>query len=122
MTQQPWVSVMGCAHSAEVALAEIKARGLALPENVRFWSLRCGAELDELDILNVLGKGAERVVILVCCDGACRSVNGGQWAEKRVLAVQGMLKELGMDPACVELHKMAPNMPLDLLAWLNEKK
>jgi coenzyme F420-reducing hydrogenase delta subunit len=118
---QPWVSVMGCAHSAEVALAELKARGQEIPEKVRFWSLHCGAELDELDILDVLLKGAERVVILVCCDGACHSVNGGQWAEKRVLAVQGTLKELGLDPACVELHKMAPNMPVDLLAWLNGK-
>jgi coenzyme F420-reducing hydrogenase delta subunit len=118
---QPWVSVLGCKHSAEVALDELKARGLALPENVRFWSLRCGAELDEVDILDVLLKGAERVVVLACCDGACRSVNGGQWAEKRVQAVQGTLTELGLDPTCVELHKMAPNMPLDLLAWLNGK-
>jgi coenzyme F420-reducing hydrogenase delta subunit len=95
---------------------------VAVPENVRFWSLRCGAELDELDILDVLLKGAERVIILVCCDGACRSANGGQWAEKRVQAVQSMLTELGMDPAVVELHKLAPNMPMDLLAWLSGKK
>ena len=37
------------------------------------------------------------------------------------LIVQELLKELGMDPACVELHKMAPNMPQDLLAWLGAK-
>jgi coenzyme F420-reducing hydrogenase delta subunit len=115
---QPWVAVLGCAHSAQVALDDLKARGVALPQNVRFASLRCGAELDELNILELLQQGAERVLVLVCCDGACRSVNGGQWAEKRVQAVQGILSELEMDPACVELHKMAPNMPMDLLAWV----
>jgi len=116
---QSWTMVLGCAHSAQVALDTLKARGVDLPENVRFTTLRCGAQLDELDLLNALQQGAERVLVLVCCDGACRSVNGGQWAEKRVQAVQAMLTELGMDPACVELHKLAPNMPMDLLAWLN---
>ena len=115
---QPWIAVLGCAHSAQVAVDELQRRGVSLPAHVRFTALRCGAELDELRVLELLEQGAERVLVCVCCDGACRSVSGGQWAEQRVRAVHDILTELGLDPACVELHKMAPNMPMDLLAWI----
>lgn len=118
MNDYPRIVLIGCSHSAGVAIEELAGNGQALPDNVEWVSMSCGAAIDELHILRAFESGADQVMVLVCCDGACRSLSGGQWAEKRVNATRIVLEEVGIDGWRLELHKMAPNMSVDLLQWL----
>jgi coenzyme F420-reducing hydrogenase delta subunit len=59
-------------------------------------------------------------MVLACYDGACRSVDGNRWAEKRVNAVRAILEEAGIAGWRLAFHNIAPSMPVDLLQWLAE--
>lgn len=110
--------VFACTHSAQVARQELEAGGYELPAHVEWVTVSCGGSIDTIHILRAFESGAQRVMVLVCYDGACNSSDGSKWAAKRVAAAQGLLKEAGLDPARVTLHQMAPPMAADLRAWL----
>ncbi len=122
MSDERRVVVMGCKHSAGEALQTLQAKGRALPDGVEWVELPCGGTLDELYILRALESGAASVLVLSCCDGACRSVDGSQWAAKRVQAVRAMLTEAGLTAERVVFHNIAPTMAPDLWAWIQEGK
>ena len=120
MTSQPKIVLIGCEHSAGVAVQEIRNSGRALPDNVEWVSLPCGGGIDELHILRAFESGADQVMVLACCDGACRSVEGNQWAEKRVDAVRVILQEAGIAGWRLQFRNIAPTMSADLLQWLKD--
>lgn len=99
MTEQPRIVLLGCARSAGEAVQNLAARGQRLPSNVEWVSLPCGSGIDELHILRAFEHGADQVMVLACYDGACRSVEGNKWAEKRVNAARAILEEAGIDLA-----------------------
>lgn len=110
--------VLGCEHSAGTALAELAAQGRGLPDGVEWVRLPCGGALDELHILRAFESGAGRVMVLACNEGACRSVNGNRWAERRVLAARRLLEEAGIPGWRLELRAVSPTMAADLLPWI----
>jgi len=107
--------VMGCAHSAGIARDEWAAEGCVLPDDIEWVSLPCGAGLDELHILRAFESGADRVMVLVCNDGACQSVTGNRWAEKRVEEARRLLEEVGIEGWRVAFKTISPTMVTDLL-------
>ena len=110
--------VFGCKQSAGVAREELLAQGGALPAEIEWVELPCGGALDELHLLRALEDGAERVVVLACFEGACRSLDGDRRAAARVEAVRALLIEIGLDAERVTLRQVAPNMTADLLGLL----
>ena len=108
--------ILGCDHSAGVALDELMAQGRALPPGVEWVRLPCGGGVDELHILRAFESGAGRVMVLVCNDGACRSVSGNRWAEIRVRAARRLLEEAGIEGWRLVLKGVSPTMTADLLA------
>jgi coenzyme F420-reducing hydrogenase delta subunit len=114
------VVIMGCAHSAGEALQALQDRGRELPANVEWVELTCGGMLDELYILRAFESGARGVMVLSCCDGACRSVDGSEWAGKRVQAVRDLLSEAGLPTEGLVYHTMAPSMAADLWGWIQD--
>jgi coenzyme F420-reducing hydrogenase delta subunit len=120
MAEQPKIVLIGCTHSAGAAIEELAASAQALPGNVEWVSIPCGSALDELHILRAFEAGADQVMVLACYDGACRSVDGNRWAEKRVNAVRAILEEAGIAGWRLAFHNIAPSMPVDLLQWLAE--
>ena len=118
MTNQPRILLIGCAHSAGVAIDELSARGQALPENVEWVSVPCGGSIDELQLLHAFEAGYDHVMVLACCDGACRSLNGSEWAAKRVDAVRVLLEEAGVEGWRLQFHNIAPTMAADLVQWI----
>jgi len=120
MPERPKIVLIGCAHSAGVALEELKSGAQRLPAHVEWVSIPCGGTLDELHILRAFESGAEQVMVLACYDGACRSVEGNKWAEKRVSAARALLEEAGIAGWRLAFHHIAPSMPLDLLRWIEE--
>lgn len=114
------VVVLGCDHSAGEALRSMGEMGMCLPSQVEFHPLPCGGALDVLHILRAFEAGAERVLVLSCFDGACRSLKGNVWAEKRVAAAQVLLREAGWPDDRVIYRQVSPNMASDLGRWVTE--
>lgn len=117
--RQPKLVLLGCDRSAGEALRELAASGRALPADVQWLSLPCGSNADELYILRAFEAGADRVWVLSCYEGACRSVDGPKWAAKRVRAVKAMLQEAGIAPDRLEWRPLAPTMAADLWQWIS---
>ena len=107
--------VIGCEHSAGAALDALRAEGVELPAGVTWLSVPCGASVDALSILRAFEHGAERVLVLVCQRGACRSEEGDIWAERRVATARRLLDQVGLGSWRVELYHIAPNMGVDIL-------
>ncbi len=120
MTQQPKTVLLGCAHSAGEAVASLTASGRALPAHVEWVSAPCGSAIDELHILRAFESGAEQVMVLACYSGACRSVDGTLWAEKRAAAARALLEEAGIPGWRLRFLNIAPNMSSDLWQWIEE--
>jgi coenzyme F420-reducing hydrogenase delta subunit len=112
------IVLMGCAQSAGAAIQELQDRGQPLPDYVEWVRLPCGSSLDELHILRAFESGADRVMVLACYDGACRSVNGNRWAEKRVEAARAILEEVGIPGWRLAFQQVAPTMAADVLQWI----
>lgn len=110
--------VLGCDRSAGEALRALEADGGALPDGVEWVALSCGSALDELTILRAFEAGAGRVLVLACCDDACRSLEGGRWAEVRTLAARALLEEAGIAGWRLRCERLAPSMTADLLRWI----
>ena len=120
MSEGPKIVLIGCSHSAGEAIGELRSSAQSLPDHVEWVSIPCGSALDELHILRAFESGAEQVMVLACYDGACRSVEGNKWAEKRVGAARTILEEAGIAGWQLAFHSIAPSMPFDLLRWLEE--
>lgn len=118
MTDQPRIVLIGCEHSAGVAVEELAKSGRALPANVEWVSVHCGGNIDELHLLRAFEAGADQVMVLACCKGACRSLEGSNWAEKRVAAARALLEEAGIAGWRLAFYNIAPTMSADLLHWL----
>ena len=114
------IVLMGCARSAGVAVQELQANGRELPEGVEWVSLPCGSAIDELHILRAFESGAERVLVLACYNGACRSMDGSQWAAKRVEVARALLEEAGVPGDRLTFKNIAPTMAADLWVWVGE--
>ena len=119
MSDRPRMVVIGCTHSAGVALEDLQQAGHSLPDGVEWLDVPCGASVDDLLVLKAFESGADRVLVLVCNDEACRSLEGNRWAEKRTSAARRLLKEAGLDDTCLQFRHIAPNMAADLLAWVS---
>ena len=114
------IVILGCEHSAGEALRSLREMGMCLPVQAEFQPLPCGGSLDVLHILRALEAGAERVLVLSCFAGACRSLTGDTWAEKRVVSTQALLREAGWPDDRVIYRQVSPNMASDLSRWVTE--
>jgi coenzyme F420-reducing hydrogenase delta subunit len=118
MTNSPRIIVIGCAQSAGVAIEELQTSGKNLPANVEWVSFPCGSSIDALHIMRAFESGADRVMVLACFDGACRSEDGNKWAERRVAAARALLEEAGIAGWRLAFHNIAPTMAADLHQWI----
>ena len=70
---------------------------------IRFFPLPCSGRLDPLHLMRALESGADRVYVVTCPEGACRFREGNLRARKRLAYVQGLIKEIGLEPERLEL-------------------
>ena len=119
MSDESRIVVIGCVHSAGTARDGLVDLGKTLPGHVEWLDVSCGGSVDDLLLLQAFESGAERVLVLVCNSGACRSLDGSRWAEKRCAAARTLLGEIGIEAWRLQCRTIGPNMPADLLAWVD---
>lgn len=78
-----------------------------LGSQIRFFPLPCSGRLEPLHLMRALESGADKVYVVTCPEGACRFREGNLRARKRLAYTQGLIKEIGLDPARLELINLA---------------
>ena len=64
---------------------------------MRLVKLACSSMVKDVFLLRAFEMGADAVIVLVCPEGQCRYVEGNLRAYKRVMWVQKLLDEIGID-------------------------
>ena len=64
---------------------------------LRFVKLACSSMVKDVFLLRAFEVGADAVIVLVCPEGQCRYVEGNLRAYKRVMWVQKLLDEIGIE-------------------------
>lgn len=74
------------------------------PANIRIIRLMCTGRMDPSFILKAFRKGADGVLIGGCHPGDCHYTSGNYKAQRRIIMLRNMLKELSIDPQRLRLE------------------
>jgi F420-non-reducing hydrogenase iron-sulfur subunit len=80
---------------------------LSYPTNIRIVKVPCTGRVAVIHLLRALEKGADGVFVAGCMEGDCRFQVGNLRAKKRVLYVQELLKDIGMEPERVAMYNLS---------------
>ncbi len=107
------IVVRGC-HNQAPFLTLVKNTSPDLPPEVEPGLLPCSGKVEPHLLLKMFEQGVDGVLVIACPEGACRFVEGNLRAVKRVAYAQKWLIELGLEPARLEFHMMAPDQSEDV--------
>ncbi len=99
--------VFACANSAVPSLDSLEC---GRPEGFRIEELPCGGAVSVAEILRAVADGAQKVLVLTCHEGVCRSMDGNRQAAKKVARALALLAEVGC-AVPVEQYTVAANEP-----------
>jgi F420-non-reducing hydrogenase iron-sulfur subunit len=80
---------------------------LNYPTNVKIVKVPCTGRVDILLILRAFESGVDGVYLAGCLEGECHFLRGNLRAKKRVQYVKGLLDEVGLGGARVEMYNMS---------------
>jgi coenzyme F420-reducing hydrogenase delta subunit/Pyruvate/2-oxoacid:ferredoxin oxidoreductase delta subunit len=100
-----------CAYAGQEAEV-IKAE---LPENVATIDVLCSGKVDALYLLKAFEFGADGVFVAGCLEGECHNEKGNLRAGKRVDYIKGLLDEIGIGAARLEMFNMSPEQCADMI-------
>lgn len=109
-----------CEHSAYQAADKAGKMRLYYPDNIRIIRVPCAGRVDIQHILKVFEKGAARVLVMGCQEGACQHLTGNTRAKERVKYTNSLLKEVGIDGNRVRMVNLAPDMGQKFAAEVKE--
>jgi F420-non-reducing hydrogenase iron-sulfur subunit len=92
---KPKITVMYCINSFSEKAAYHTKWGK--DAELKFIKLPCSSMVKDVFILRAFEAGSDATVIFVCPEGHCRYVQGNLRAKKRVLWIQNLLDEIGLD-------------------------
>ncbi len=96
-SEPPWVALT-CARRA----ASLPPRLSMLGRRVEVVSMPCAGAVDAGRLLELLDRGAERVLVAGCRPGSCRYGDGGDRGTRQVEAARELLRLVGGDPARIQ--------------------
>ncbi len=74
------------------------------PPNLRIVRVMCSGRVHPAFILEAFRSGADGVLIAGCHPGDCHYLSGNHKAERRVLLLQKVLEQLGLEPERLRLE------------------
>jgi F420-non-reducing hydrogenase iron-sulfur subunit len=80
---------------------------LSYPSSVKVIQVPCTGRVDIIHLLKAIEDGADGVYVAGCLEGECHFLTGNLKAKKRVRYVQGVLKEIGLEPERVEMFNLS---------------
>ena len=80
---------------------------LSYPTNVKVVKIPCTGRVDTLMILRAFESGVDGVYLAGCLEGECHFLRGNLRAKKRVQYAKGLLDEVGLGGARLEMYNMS---------------
>ncbi len=118
---EPEIVLLFCqqsvARTVELANAYRHLPGL----RVRLVVLPCSSNVEVRQIVKMLEKGADAILIVACAEGACRFLVGSSKAERRVEYVRRLLDEIDFGAERVGLVRGMNLSAEQLLDWAKER-
>jgi coenzyme F420-reducing hydrogenase delta subunit len=75
-----------------------------MPTNFRVIRVMCSSRVDPELILYTFKKGIDGVLVLGCHPGDCHYINGNYKTERRMIMLQKLLDQFGIDPKRLKLE------------------
>ncbi|MBE0480787.1 MAG: hydrogenase iron-sulfur subunit [Dehalococcoidia bacterium] len=96
---QPDILVLCC--GSALAAGSLLPEGYRNEEGfrARFVRLPCGSKLESVNLVKLIERGIDGVVVITCPEGACRSIFGSARAGNRVRYAATCLEEAGIGAA-----------------------
>jgi coenzyme F420-reducing hydrogenase delta subunit len=110
-----------CCSNARGALS-VPGKGEEALPGVTIIELPCSGRIDEVTILRALRNGAWAVMVVGCLEDNCRYRTGNYQAWRRVEEARSLLKQLGVDPARVQMFHIASNQHARSNEAMNEMR
>jgi len=80
---------------------------LNYPTNVKIVKVPCTGRVDTILILRAFESGVDGIYLAGCLEGECHFLKGNLRAKKRVQYIKGLLDEVGLGGARVEMVNMS---------------
>jgi coenzyme F420-reducing hydrogenase delta subunit len=90
------ISLFYCSNSINTSLL-LKSADLNKNFTINTISLSCSGRVNIQYLLKALETGTDGVILVTCPNGECQHVEGNFRAKKRIMAVNSLLKEAGID-------------------------
>lgn len=107
---EPRILAYCCRYCAYAAADLAGSMRLSYPPNVRILQVPCTGRIDAVFLLRAIEEGADGVFVAGCLEGECHFLEGNLRARKRVEAVQGILREIGIEPERVMMFNLSSAM------------
>ena len=101
--------VFACDRSAHLAVREMSADGIKVPEDTVVIPVPCAGSLSLETLLQPLVQGAGKVMVTACHQGNCRSMNGSAYAAVRVEKIRS---DLNLTTDRLDCRTVAANEPV----------
>ena len=80
---------------------------LQYPATVRMLRFPCTGKIEPNDIINAFERGIDGVFVAGCLEGGCHFVEGNVRARSRIDRLQGMMREIGLEPERLEMYNLS---------------
>jgi coenzyme F420-reducing hydrogenase delta subunit len=107
---EPEIVAFCCHYCAYTAADMAGSKRLSYPPNVKIIRVPCTGKVDALHMMRAFEKGADGVYVAGCLEGDCHFKNGNTRAGQRVVYVQKILEDLGIEPQRLEMIMMSAGM------------
>lgn len=95
---QPRIVAFACQYCAYAAMDLAGTLHHPYPTGLRVVRLPCSGKLDAILVLKAFEEGADGVCLVACTEANCHHIDGSKRARQRITFVQGLLKEIGLEP------------------------
>jgi coenzyme F420-reducing hydrogenase delta subunit len=107
---EPQILAFCCKYCAYAAGDLAGSMRLNYPANVKIIQVPCTGRVDMLHLLKAIEEGADGVYVAGCLEGECHFLEGNLKTKKKVIAVQELLAEAGIEPDRVRMFNLSSAM------------
>jgi coenzyme F420-reducing hydrogenase delta subunit len=93
---------------------------LDYPSNVKIILVPCSGKVDVLHLLRAIDKGADGAYVVGCLEGTCHYNEGNFRARERVMHVQSLLNEIGIEGDRVRMYNLSSGEGPTFAAYARE--
>jgi coenzyme F420-reducing hydrogenase delta subunit len=93
---------------------------LDYPANIKIIRVPCTGKVDVMHLMRTIQKGADGAYVVGCLEGSCHYKQGNLRARERVMHVQKLLEEVGLEGDRVRMYNLSSGEGPTFAAYAKE--